>query len=139
LGNHRLATSIDTSSKPPGLPRKSSTTARASGNDILRGVPTVVLINEGSASASEIVAGALKDHKVATLIGEKTYGKGSVQELHTFAGGSELKVTVARWYTPGGQNIDESGISPDQEVGLSEEDFRAGRDPQKDAALNALR
>lgn len=113
-------------------------TAQATGNDILRGVPTVVLINEGSASASEIVAGALKDHKAATLIGIKTYGKGSVQELKKFAGGSELKVTVARWYTPNGQNIDKKGISPDTEVKMSDEDYKASRDPQKDAALKVL-
>ncbi|MGH7157675.1 MAG: S41 family peptidase [Candidatus Saccharimonadales bacterium] len=113
-------------------------TAHATGNDILRGVPTVVLISEGSASASEIVAGALKDHKAATLIGTKTYGKGSVQELKKFRGGAELKVTVARWYTPHGQNIDKMGISPEQEVGLTDEDYKASRDPQKDAAINFL-
>lgn len=114
-------------------------TAPATGNDILKGMPTVVLINEGSASASEIVAGALKDHKAAKLIGTKTYGKGSVQELKLFAGGSELKVTVARWYTPGGQNIDKKGISPDTEVKMTDEDYKADRDPQKDAALQGLR
>lgn len=117
---------------------KVTATARATGNDILNGVPTAVLINDGSASASEIVAGALKDHDAATLIGVKTYGKGSVQELQKFRGGSELKVTIARWYTPNGQNIDKSGIEPNQEVTISDEDFRAGRDPQKDAALNFL-
>lgn len=114
-------------------------TAHASGNDILAGIPTVVLINEGSASASEIVAGALKDHKAATLFGTTTYGKGSVQELKKFAGGSELKVTVARWYTPNGQNIDQKGISPDTEVTVSEEDRAAKRDPQKDAALQFIK
>lgn len=114
-------------------------TAYATGNDVLKGIPTVVLINDGSASASEIVAGALKDHKAATLIGTKTYGKGSVQELQKFRGGSELKVTIARWYTPDGQNIDKTGISPDQEVTISDDDFKAGRDPQKDAALNFLK
>ncbi|HYF97032.1 MAG TPA: S41 family peptidase, partial [Patescibacteria group bacterium] len=78
----------------------------ASGNPILNGIPTVVLINEGSASASEIVAGALKDNNAATLIGEKSYGKGSVQEIHKLDLGGALKVTIARWFTPGGQNID---------------------------------
>lgn len=110
----------------------------ASGNDILRGIPTVVLINEGSASASEIVAGALKDHNVATLIGQKTYGKGSVQELEKFSGGSELKVTVARWYRPDGQNIDKKGVSPDTEVKMSDDDYKNQRDPQKDAAIDFL-
>lgn len=114
-------------------------TAYTTGNDILRGMPTAVLINEGSASASEIVAGALKDHGAAKLFGAKTYGKGSVQELKKFVGGAELKVTIARWYTPKGQNIDKKGISPDTEVKLSEEDYTAKRDPQKDAAVNSLR
>lgn len=114
-------------------------TAKATGNDILRGVPTAVLINEGSASASEIVAGALKDQGAAMLFGAKTYGKGSVQELKKFIDGSELKVTMARWYTPNGQNIDKTGIAPHTEVQMTEEDFKAGRDPQKDAALNFLR
>jgi carboxyl-terminal processing protease len=114
-------------------------TAEATGNDILRGVPTAVLIDEGSASASEIVAGALKDHKAAKLFGMKTYGKGSVQELDTFSGGSELKVTIARWYTPNGQNIDKKGVSPDTEVKMSEDDFKHQRDPQKDAAVDSLR
>lgn len=118
---------------------KVTDTAYAKGNDTLRGIPTVVLINEGSASASEIVAGALKDHDAATLIGTKTYGKGSVQELQKFRGGSELKVTVARWYTPDDQNIDKTGISPDQEVLITDEDYKANRDPQKDAALESLR
>lgn len=118
---------------------KVTDTAHATGNDILRDIPTVVLINEGSASASEIVAGALKDHGSATLIGKKTYGKGSVQELQKFRGGSELKVTVARWYTPHGQNIDKTGISPDREVTISDDDYKNDRDPQKAAALEFLR
>ncbi len=113
-------------------------TSKATGNDLLRGIPTVVLTNEGSASASEIVAGALKDHGAAKLIGVKTYGKGSVQELKKFMGGSELKVTVARWYTPDGQNIDKTGISPDTEIKMTDEDYKANRDPQKDAALEFL-
>lgn len=118
---------------------KVTATSEATGNDLLRGMPTVVLINEGSASASEIVAGALKDNGVAKLIGVKTYGKGSVQEIKKFMGGSELKVTVARWYTPNGQNIDKTGISPDTEIKMTDEDYKTGRDPQKDAALEFLR
>lgn len=104
-------------------------------NPPLAGVPTVVLINGGSASASEILAGALHDHKVATLLGEKTFGKGSVQELLDLSDGGKLKVTVARWFTPNGKNIDKEGISPDQTVKLTDEDFNKDRDPQKDAAL----
>jgi len=118
---------------------KVTDTAHAFGGSVLRGIPTAVLINEGSASASEIVAGALKDHGAAKLFGVKTYGKGSVQELKKFAGGSELKVTVARWYTPNGQNIDKTGISPDTEIKMTDEDYKAKRDPQKDAALQSLR
>jgi carboxyl-terminal processing protease len=114
-------------------------TQTATGNDILQGIPTVVLINEGSASASEIVAGALKDSGAATLIGTKTFGKGSVQEIHPLSGGAELKVTIARWYRPNGQNIDKEGVSPDQKVEMTDEDYTQGRDPQKDAALNFLR
>ncbi len=99
-------------------------TGFADGNDILRGVPTAVLINEGSASASEIVAGALKDNKVATIFGVKSFGKGSVQQIKELSGGSELKVTVARWYRPSGENIDGKGISPDKEVKMTEEDYK---------------
>jgi carboxyl-terminal processing protease len=114
-------------------------TETASGNDILRGIPTVVLINEGSASSSEIVAGALKDSGVATLLGVKTYGKGSVQEIHTLRGGAELKVTIARWYRPNGDNIDKQGVAPDRQVDMADDDYTKGRDPQKDAALEFLR
>lgn len=113
-------------------------TYRANGNTILSGTPTVVLIDEGSASASEIVAGALKDNGVAMLMGTKSYGKGSVQEVLGFNDGSEMKVTVARWFRPSGQNIDKKGIKPDQEVKLTEEQFQAGQDPQKDAAVQKL-
>ena len=110
----------------------------ASGNPILNGIPTVILINEGSASASEIVAGALKDNNAATLIGEKSYGKGSVQEIHKLDLGGALKVTIARWFTPGGRNIDKEGIEPDQKVTISDEDAAAGRDPQQAAAIQKL-
>jgi len=108
------------------------------GSATLAGMPTVVLMNEGSASASEIVAGALHDNKAATLIGTKSYGKGSVQELHRFEDGSLLKVTIARWYTPGGRNIDKQGLEPDQKASRTAEDYTNGRDPQMDAALKAL-
>lgn len=108
------------------------------GTPELLGVPTVVLINEGSASASEITAGALKDNGAATLIGTKTYGKGSVQQLQPLEGGGVLKVTIARWFTPNGKNIDKEGISPDQEVERSDDDYKNNRDPQKDAAIQFL-
>jgi len=107
---------------------------KTGGSPILNGVPTVVLINSSSASASEIVAGALRDHKAATLMGEKSFGKGSVQKLVGLTDGSMLKVTVARWYTPSGLNISEKGITPDTTVERSIDDLSAGRDPQLDAA-----
>lgn len=112
---------------------------KAVGEPILRGIPTVVLINEGSASASEITAGALRDNKAAKLIGVKTYGKGSVQQLEKFGDGSVLKVTIARWYTPAGVNINKEGIKPDTEVKLDEEKFKAGTDNQLGEALKVLR
>lgn len=114
-------------------------TYSARGEAILQGVPTIVLIDNGSASASEITAGALKDNKVATIIGTKSYGKGSVQELTELSSGGLLKVTIARWYTPNGRNIDKEGIEPDQKVEISEADLAAKKDPQKDAALSKLR
>jgi carboxyl-terminal processing protease len=107
-------------------------------NPVLAGIPTVVLVNGSTASASEIVSGALKDYKAATLIGEKTYGKGTVQKVLDLGAGTKLKVTVARWYTPNGQNIDKQGITPDQTVKLTADDMNAGNDPQMTAALSHL-
>ncbi len=101
---------------------------------ILEGVKTVVLVNESSASASEIVAGALKDHGAATLVGAKTFGKGTVQKVLDLGAGTKLKVTIARWYTPSGKNITKDGITPDQEVELKPEDVNAGKDLQLEAA-----
>lgn len=115
-------------------------TQRASGrNNVLNGVPTVVLINSGSASASEIVAGALKDNKAAYVIGEKSYGKGVVQQLIDFRDGSQLKVTIASWYRPNGQNINLKGISPDKTVEITDEDAKADRDSQLEAAQAHLK
>lgn len=107
---------------------------RANGDSLLLNVPLYVLIDGGSASASEIVAGALKDNKVATLLGEKSYGKGSVQSIEELPGGAAIKVTIARWYTPAGQNIDKQGIKPDVEV-----KFVENNDVQLQQALEALR
>ncbi len=106
----------------------------ALGGDELHGIPTVVLINAGSASASEITAGALHDNKAAYLIGEKSYGKGVVQQLINFNDGSQLKVTVASWYRPNGQNINKKGITPDKTLKISEADAKAGKDTQLQAA-----
>lgn len=105
----------------------------------LRGVPTVVLVDQGSASGAEIVAGALQDLKVATLVGVTTFGKGTVQQIEEFADGSSVKYTVARWLTPNGRSINKGGITPDVEVKRTEEDFTAGRDPQLDRALEELK
>lgn len=107
-------------------------------NALLAGIPTVVLVNGGTASASEIVSGALQDYGVAKLVGEKTFGKGSVQKLLDLPGGAQLKVTVARWYTPKGKNINQEGITPDKVVSISKDDLAAGRDPQLDAAKALL-
>lgn len=114
-------------------------TYKSRGSATLSGVPTVVLVDEGSASASEILAGALRDNNAATLIGTKTFGKGSVQQLVKFLEGDELKVTIARWYTPSGKNIDGQGIEPDQKVERTEEDIKNNRDPQLDAAIQFLK
>jgi carboxyl-terminal processing protease len=114
-------------------------TFKAKGSSPLSGVKTVVLIDEGSASASEIVAGALKDNNAAKLIGQKSFGKGSVQQPVTLKDGGLLKVTIARWFTPAGKNIDKEGISPDEEVKISADDLTNNRDPQLDAALLVLK
>jgi carboxyl-terminal processing protease len=114
-------------------------TLKSGSNAPLEGIETVVLINGGSASASEIVAGALNDYEVATLVGEKSYGKGSVQALERLDDGGVLKVTIARWYTPKGNNIDKDGIEPDTKIERTNEDFEADRDPQLDEALKSLR
>lgn len=111
---------------------------KSGGDPILNGVPTVVLINGGSASASEIVAGALQDHQAAVLVGEKTFGKGTVQKVIDLGAGTQLKVTVARWYTPRGKNITKEGISPNQQVKLTSEDVNTGKDPQLEAAKARL-
>jgi carboxyl-terminal processing protease len=113
-------------------------TYEADGDDTLHGIPTVVLVNGGSASASEITAGALLDNDAAYLIGEKTYGKGVVQQLINFRDGSQLKVTVASWYRPDGQNINKKGISPNQTVKISDADAKAGKDTQLQAAQTYL-
>lgn len=102
---------------------------------ILANMNTIVLINGSSASAAEIVAGAMKDYGKATLLGEKSYGKGSVQSLLNLDGGEMLRVTIAKWYTPKGANIDGEGIEPDVEVERSFDDINHERDPQLDAAL----
>lgn len=113
-------------------------TLRATGKNPLQGKQTVVLLNGGSASASEITAAALRDNKAATIIGEKSYGKGVEQQIIPFSDGSQLKVTVADWNRPNGQNINKKGITPDQTVKMTEDDYKNKTDPQLDAATAYL-
>jgi len=113
-------------------------TQNATGNNPLKGIPTIVLIDGGSASASEITAGALKDNGAASLLGEKSFGKGSVQEVEHLLDGSEVKITIAHWYTPAGKNIDKQGITPDTIVPITDADAKAGKDSQKDKAYQIL-
>jgi carboxyl-terminal processing protease len=108
------------------------------GNPVLPDIPLVVLINEGSASASEIVAGALQDHKRATIVGKKSFGKGTVQEVLDLPGGDSLRVTIAKWLTPDGRDLGKEGVVPDIDVDRTPEDIEAEKDPQLDAAVNWL-
>lgn len=112
---------------------------RARGGDILSGIPLAILVNSGSASASEITAGALRDDLGAQLIGKKTFGKGSVQQLEKLTGGSNLRVTIARWLTPRGDYIMEKGIDPDIDIDLTEDDYNQDKDPQMDKAMQIVR
>lgn len=111
---------------------------KSSGYSAIQNFPVVVLVNKGSASASEIMAGALRDIRGIKLVGEKTFGKGSVQEVETFKDGSSLKVTVAKWLTPSGISINEEGLSPDVTVELTENDYNNDKDPQLDKAIELL-
>ena len=111
----------------------------AKGPSRLLEYPLVILINQGSASASEILAGALKDNRGIILIGEKTFGKGSVQELEKLREGSSLKITVAKWLTPKGELIADIGLEPDIKVQMTDEDYELGRDPQLDKAIEVIK
>lgn len=111
---------------------------RAKSGGAATNVPLVVLIDAGSASASEIVAAALKDHQRATLIGTKTFGKGSVQHVYTLSDQSQLNVTIARFFSPNGNEINDVGVTPDIEVKITDDDIAAKRDPQLDAAVKLL-
>ncbi len=120
---------------------------RADGNASLKQLKTVFLVDGGSASASEILSGAVHDDRGITLVGTQTFGKGSVQQLEQFRDGSSLKVTIAKWLTPSGVSISEKGITPDIVVELSKQDAQdgkyefgtPGKDPQLDRALEVLR
>ena len=112
----------------------------AKGKDVLSRMETVILINVGSASASEILAGALRENRDnVTIIGETSYGKGSVQEFVNLPQGTATKITVSKWLTPKGNQINERGVDPDIEVELTYEDFENDRDPQLEKALEVLK
>jgi carboxyl-terminal processing protease len=108
---------------------------KAKGNPIAKDIPSVVLVNGGSASSSEILAGALHDVLNVPIIGQKTFGKGSVQEFIKLKDGSSLRITVAKWYTPNGLNIDEEGIAPTIPV---EQNYDTDQDEQLDVAIEQL-
>ncbi len=113
-------------------------TVKTNGSGRLSDIPIVVLVDKGSASASEIVAGAIQDYKRGIVMGEKTFGKGSVQELAELPDGSRLRMTIAKWFTPLDRSIDDVGVVPDKEVKITDEDRAADRDPQLDEAIKYL-
>ncbi|PKL36569.1 S41 family peptidase [Candidatus Peregrinibacteria bacterium HGW-Peregrinibacteria-1] len=101
--------------------------------------PIVVLVNQGSASASEIVAGAIQDHKRGIIMGTQTFGKGSIQEVDSFSDGSSMRMTIAKWFTPNDRSVDEVGLTPDIIVEMTEEDIKELNDAQKQAAIDYLK
>ena len=112
---------------------------QSQGNARLLQYPMAVIINKGTASASEILAGALRDNRGIKIIGEKSYGKGSIQELEELKGGSVLKITVAKWLTPNGELITGKGLEPDIKIEASPEDLNGESDPQLDKAIEILK
>jgi len=117
---------------------KGKSESRAAGNEKFLDFPMVILINNGSASASEILAGALRDDRGVKLIGEKSFGKGTVQQLIPLSDGSSLKVTIAKWLTPKGVSIIDNGLEPDVKIEITESDYNEGKDPQLDKALEVI-
>lgn len=111
---------------------------KSEGNAIFLDYKVVILINGGTASGSEILAGALRDNRGIKLIGEKSFGKGSVQEFENLSDGSSLKITVAKWLTPKGVDITEKGLEPDIKVEKTDEDYEQEKDPQLDKAVEVL-
>lgn len=119
--------------------KKPETVFKSTGGARLMNYLLVVLINEGSASASEILAAALRDNRGVKLIGKTSFGKGSVQEFQNLSDGSNLKITVARWLTPDRNQINEKGLEPDIKVEMTDEDFNNGKDPQLEKALEIIK
>jgi len=120
-------------------PNKEKIVHRSKGYNIFNNnLKLVILVNGGSASASEILAGALQEYGIATLVGTKTFGKGSVQELINVTKNTSLKVTVAKWLTPNGISISKNGLTPDIKVGITEAQFKKGLDPQLNKAIEIL-
>ncbi len=119
--------------------KKEPKTYFAEGNAKLLPYPLIILINEGTASGAEILAGALRDNRGIKLIGEKSFGKGSIQELAGLKGGSALKITIARWLTPKKELITNRGLEPDIKVEMTDEDYEKERDPQLDKAIEVIR
>lgn len=111
----------------------------ASGNEALVHMPVVVLVNSGSASAAEILAGTLRDNRQAKLVGEQSFGKGTVQQLEELNDGSSLKLTIAHWVLPSGTVFENGGLKPDIEVKLTDDDITKKRDPQLDKALQLIK
>ncbi len=121
--------------------KQSNVVDQSYGYNVFAGDPNfkmAILVDQGSASASEILAGALQQQGVAKLVGTRTFGKGSVQELMDLGGGAELKITIARWLTPNGTSISDGGLRPDIAAQYTDADKAAGRDPQTDAAVQWL-
>ncbi len=114
-------------------------TYKASGNNKFSNIPIVVLINEGSASASEILAGALRDNNSSKLVGRTTFGKGLVQEMQNLKDKSALKITVAKWLTPSGLDINKNGIKPDYDIEITLDDYENDKDPQLEKAIELLK
>jgi carboxyl-terminal processing protease len=112
---------------------------RAKGGGLALDIPMVLLVNNGSASASEILSGAIRDYQRATIVGVKTYGKGSVQNVNTLSDNSELRVTIAHFFSPNDREIDQVGIAPDIEIKVTEEDIAKKLDPQLDKAIDILK
>jgi len=133
LKKGQIVTTEDFNGKKPQIIYK------AQGNSEFENYPLVVLINQGSASAAEILSAALRDNRGIKIIGEKSYGKGSVQELENMSNGSTLKITVAGWLTPKGSQINEIGLEPDVKVEMTDKDYQDGKDPQLEKAVEIIK